>query len=76
MDRITSETNPLLDFSGLPRFREIRAEHVAPALDQLLAKNRARREVLLQAPGERTLLFFYLTSEVKMKFVLFLVNYP
>jgi oligopeptidase A len=54
MDRITSETNPLLDFSGLPRFREIRAEHVAPALDQLLAENRARREVLLQAPGERT----------------------
>ncbi len=30
-------TNPLLDFSGLPRFDAIRPEHVAPALDQLLA---------------------------------------
>lgn len=33
--------NPLLDFSGLPRFPEIRPEHVAPAVDQLLAENRA-----------------------------------
>ena len=30
-------SNPLLDFSGLPRFSEIRADHVAPAIDQLLA---------------------------------------
>lgn len=30
-------SNPLLDFSGLPRFSEIRPEHVAPAIDQLLA---------------------------------------
>jgi len=29
--------NPLLDFSGLPRFDEIRPEHVGPALDVLLA---------------------------------------
>ncbi|MCP9760599.1 M3 family peptidase [Aquitalea sp. S1-19] len=34
-------TNPLLDFSGLPRFDEIRAEHVAPAIDQLLTEARA-----------------------------------
>jgi oligopeptidase A len=33
--------NPLLDFSGLPRFAEIRPEHVTPAVDQLLAENRA-----------------------------------
>jgi len=33
--------NPLLDFTGLPRFAEIRPEHVAPAIDQLLAENRA-----------------------------------
>src|SRR3989338_6690019 len=33
-------TNPLLDFSGLPRFAEIKPEHVAPAIDQLLAENR------------------------------------
>lgn len=30
-------TNPLLDFSGLPRFDGIRPEHIAPAIDQLLA---------------------------------------
>ena len=33
--------NPLLDFSGLPRFAELRPEHVAPAMDQLLAEGRA-----------------------------------
>ena len=33
--------NPLLDFSGLPRYAEIRPEHVSPAVDQLLAENRA-----------------------------------
>ncbi|APA67118.1 M3 family metallopeptidase [Janthinobacterium sp. 1_2014MBL_MicDiv] len=33
--------NPLLDFSGLPRFDAITAEHVAPAIDTLLAKARA-----------------------------------
>ncbi|KVV45571.1 oligopeptidase A [Burkholderia ubonensis] len=33
----SANTNPLLDFSGLPRFGEIRPEHVTPALDTLLA---------------------------------------
>ncbi|HKI64560.1 MAG TPA: M3 family metallopeptidase [Burkholderiales bacterium] len=33
--------NPLLDFDGLPRFAELRPEHVAPAMDQLLADGRA-----------------------------------
>ena len=33
--------NPLLDFSGLPRFQEIRPEHVTPAIDQLLEAARA-----------------------------------
>ena len=33
--------NPLLDFSGLPRFAEIRPEHVAPAIRQLLDEYRA-----------------------------------
>jgi oligopeptidase A len=32
--------NPLLDFSGLPRYGSIRPEHVAPAIDDLLARNR------------------------------------
>jgi len=33
--------NPLLDISGLPRFAEIKPDHVAPAIDQLLSENRA-----------------------------------
>ncbi len=33
--------NPLLDFSGLPRFDLFRVEHVTPAVDRLLAENRA-----------------------------------
>ena len=33
-------TNPLLDFSGLPRFADIRTEHITPAVEQLLADNR------------------------------------
>jgi len=33
--------NPLLDFSGLPRFAAIRPEHITPAVDALLAENRA-----------------------------------
>jgi oligopeptidase A len=32
--------NPLLDFSGLPRFADIRPEHIAPAMDRLLAEGR------------------------------------
>jgi len=32
--------NPLLEFSGLPRYGSIRPGHVAPAIDQLLAENR------------------------------------
>jgi oligopeptidase A len=33
--------NPLLDFSGLPRFAEVLPEHVTPAVEQLLTENRA-----------------------------------
>ena len=33
--------NPLLDFSGLPRFAELKPEHVSPAIDELLAEGRA-----------------------------------
>ena len=33
--------NPLLDFSGLPRFSAITPEHVTPAVDALLEENRA-----------------------------------
>ncbi len=41
--------NPLTDFSGLPRFADIRPEHVAPALDRLLADGRAATRAALQA---------------------------
>ncbi len=33
--------NPLLDFSGLPRFADIKPDHVTPAMDSLLAENRS-----------------------------------
>lgn len=36
--------NPLLDFSGLPRFTSVRAEHVQPAIEQLIAEGRAAVE--------------------------------
>ncbi|MEQ1527420.1 MAG: oligopeptidase A, partial [Gallionella sp.] len=39
--------NPLLDFSGLPRFADIKPEHVAPAIEELLVKNHALVEKLL-----------------------------
>ena len=38
--------NPLLDFSGLPRFAEFKPESVTPALDQLLSENRVLVESL------------------------------
>lgn len=34
-------SNPLLDFSGLPRFAEISNEHITPAIETLLKENRA-----------------------------------
>ena len=36
--------NPLLDFTDLPLFDQIRPEHVAPAIDQLLAESEAAFE--------------------------------
>jgi oligopeptidase A len=39
--------NPLLDFSGLPRFADFGVEHVTPAVDTLLAENRALVEQLV-----------------------------
>ena len=41
--------NPLLDFSGLPRFTDISPAHVTPAIDQLLEENRALVAQLLAA---------------------------
>jgi oligopeptidase A len=40
--------NPLLNLSGLPPFCKIRPEHVEPAVDQVLAENRASLKALLE----------------------------
>ena len=45
-----TDTNPLLDFSGLPRFDVITPAHVRPAITQLLADNRALIERLADDP--------------------------
>ena len=37
----TDVQNPLLDFSGLPRFDAITPDHIGPAIDTLLEQNRA-----------------------------------
>src|SRR5919109_1885573 len=42
--------NPLLDFSGLPRFAELQPAHVTPAVDKLLADGRGTIERVLAAP--------------------------
>ncbi len=48
------QANPLLDFSGLPRFDAIRPEHVVPAVDALLAEGRATHERVATATGAAT----------------------
>ncbi|HEY1458930.1 MAG TPA: M3 family metallopeptidase [Casimicrobiaceae bacterium] len=40
LPRVDPTANPLLDFSGLPRFPEIAPEHVSPAVDALIAQAR------------------------------------
>ncbi len=46
MKKTKSTANPLLNFSGLPQFGKVRAEHVQPALDHILKENRAQLEEL------------------------------
>jgi oligopeptidase A len=46
---LPQENNPLLDFSGLPRFADIKPEHVSPAIEQLLADGRATTAAALNA---------------------------
>lgn len=38
---MTTQLNPLLDFSDLPRFEAVKPEHVTPAVTLLLEENRA-----------------------------------
>lgn len=41
--------NPILDTEALPRFSEIRPEHVEPAIDKILSDNRKRLTEILEA---------------------------
>ena len=43
--------NPLLETAGLPHFDAIRPEHIAPAIDHIIADNRALIERLLNNPA-------------------------
>lgn len=47
-------SNPLLEMTDLPPFSAIRPEHVEPAIDELLARNRARLQELLEANATYT----------------------
>lgn len=42
------QDNPLLHFTGLPKFDQVKAEHVSPAIDHLLNEARATVETLSQ----------------------------
>jgi oligopeptidase A len=44
--------NPLLDFAGLPRYADVRHQHVTPAIDLLLAEARAAVARAEQAPPD------------------------
>jgi oligopeptidase A len=48
------ENNPLLHLSGLPKFNEVKAEHVSPAVDHLLAEARKTVETLATDSGAVT----------------------
>ena len=50
MNPASVNQNPLLEFSGLPRFAELKPAHVTPAIDELLAAGRAAIERVLEAP--------------------------
>ncbi len=51
MQTTPPEGNPLIDLSGLPRFKEIRPGHAQPAMEWILADSRARIETLLDRAG-------------------------
>ncbi len=48
-----SSTNPLLDTNGLPAFSAIRPEHIEPAIDSLIAEQRAAIERIAAADAVR-----------------------
>jgi oligopeptidase A len=48
---MTTPDNPLLDFSGLPRFADIESSHITPAMDTLLAQCRQTLERVAADPA-------------------------
>src|SRR5688572_10119771 len=46
--------NPLLDFSGLPRYADVRVEHIGPAVDALIKEVRQTAEELATATAPPT----------------------
>src|SRR5262245_45891875 len=48
----SAAATPVLDWSGLPRFAEIKPEHVTPAVDDLLRENQEMVERLAGPAGE------------------------
>jgi oligopeptidase A len=57
------ENNPLLHFSGLPKFNELKAEHVSPAIDYLLVNARETIETL--ATGTQTVTWDNFASKLE-----------
>ena len=49
-----SERNPLLQFDRLPDFPALRAEHIRPAVEQVLEENRAALQAILANEQNRT----------------------
>src|SRR4051794_3859325 len=47
-------SNPLLSRNYLVPFDQVKAEHVEPAVDQLVARAKQRLEEIIQTPGPRT----------------------
>ncbi|MEL7186126.1 MAG: M3 family metallopeptidase, partial [Pseudomonadota bacterium] len=45
-------TNPLLDTTSLPRFRDITPDHVLPAIKQLIADHREKLDALLESDSD------------------------
>jgi oligopeptidase A len=48
---LPQEKNPLLDFSGLPRFADIKPEQVTPAIDLLLSDGRSTVDAVMKSPS-------------------------
>ena len=46
--------NPILHLDGLPRYQEIRPEHIGPAIDTLIARNQVALDALRHDPAPPT----------------------